>query len=111
MGAAFSGSWSRAILVLFALEILVAVSIGVAGRTPGQQSDRARAVNKALVAQLGLTDLALWPGASYCRHPSQADIFAPHGDHPAALEHFPAGSLVPPRPAGNEGSDSQRGER
>ena len=96
--------WSRVILVVFALEIFVVVAFGVAGRTPGQQSDRVRDVNRTLVGQLRLTDLALWSGASYCRHPSQADLFAPHGDHPSALDHFPAGSVVPPRPSGAEES-------
>ncbi len=100
MGNGVGGSWSRVILAVFALEIFVVVAIGVAGRTPDRRSDRARAVNRTLVGQLRLTDLALWSGASYCRHPSQADLFAPHGDHPSALDHFPAGSVVPPRPAG-----------
>ena len=27
--------------------------------------------------------------------PSMADRFAPFGEHPHALEHFPSGSLVP----------------
>ncbi len=100
MGIAGGASWCRVILFVLALEIFAVVAIGIAGRTPGQQSDRVRAVNKTLVGQLRLTDLALWSGASYCRHPTHADLFAPHGDHPSALDHFPAGSVVPPRPAG-----------
>jgi hypothetical protein len=53
----------------------------------------------ALVRRLGLTDLCLFTEARYTRHPSQADLFAPFQDHPGALEHFPAGALVPaPRP-------------
>jgi hypothetical protein len=51
-----------------------------------------------LVRRLDLTDLCLTTEAGYTRHPSQADLFGPFGDHPAALEHFPSGSLVrPPR--------------
>lgn len=49
-----------------------------------------------LVRVLGLTDLSLWTEARYTRHLSQADNFAAFQDHPAALDHFPAGSLVSP---------------
>ena len=57
---------------------------------------------KELVGVLSLTDLALWTEARYTRHPSMADLFSPFQDHPAAFEHFPAGSLMAPagpRPA------------
>ena len=43
-----------------------------------------------------LTDPALFNEARYARHASQADRHAAFQDHPLALEHFPAGSLVPP---------------
>ena len=43
-----------------------------------------------------LTDPALFTEARYARHASQADRHAAFQDHPMALEHFPAGSLVPP---------------
>jgi hypothetical protein len=52
-----------------------------------------------LVAQLRLTDLALFTEARYTRHPSQADLHSAFQDHPLALEHFPTGSLIGP-PAG-----------
>lgn len=52
-----------------------------------------------LVARLGLTDLVLFTEARYTRHPSQADLQSAFQDHPAALEHFPTGALLPP-PAG-----------
>jgi hypothetical protein len=48
-----------------------------------------------VVAELGLTDLALFTEARYTRHPSQADLHSPFQDHPAALDRFPTGSLVP----------------
>ncbi|AVM74442.1 hypothetical protein MSR1_19530 [Magnetospirillum gryphiswaldense MSR-1] len=51
----------------------------------------------ALVEQLGLTDLALFTEARYTRHPSQSDRHAAFQDHPFALEHFPSGSVLPPR--------------
>lgn len=49
-----------------------------------------------LVAQLRLTDLALFTEARYTRHPSQADLHSAFQDHPLALEHFPTGSLIAP---------------
>jgi hypothetical protein len=55
------------------------------------------AANRALVEHYGLTDLALFTEARYTRHPSQADLHSAFQDHPAALEHFPTGSLVSPR--------------
>ncbi len=57
----------------------------------------ARAQTAALAAQLGLTDLALCTEARYTRHPSQADVHSAFQDHPLALDHFPSGSLIPPR--------------
>ena len=51
---------------------------------------------RALVARLGLTDLALFTEARYTRHPTQADLHSAFQDHPLALEHFPTGSLLPP---------------
>lgn len=52
-----------------------------------------------VVAELELTDLALFTEARYTRHLSQADLHSAFQDHPTALEHFPAGSLAGP-PAG-----------
>ncbi|QQS55244.1 MAG: hypothetical protein IPM89_05395 [Candidatus Competibacteraceae bacterium] len=57
-----------------------------------------RATNRALVRELGLTDLSLFTEARYTRHPSQADRHSPFQDHPAALDHFPTGTLLPPPP-------------
>lgn len=54
--------------------------------------------HRALVRELGLSDLALFTEARYTRHPTQADRHAPFQDHPAALEHFPTGSLLLPPP-------------
>jgi hypothetical protein len=52
---------------------------------------------RAVVQANQLTDPALFTEARYTRHPSQADRHAAFQDHPMALEHFPAGSLMPPR--------------
>jgi hypothetical protein len=51
---------------------------------------------RAVVADLGLTDLALFTEARYTRHLSQADGYSAFQDHPVALDHFPSGSLAPP---------------
>jgi len=56
----------------------------------------AEAPGRGLVSELGLTDLCLFTEARYTRHLSQADWHTPFQDHPAALEHFPSGSLAPP---------------
>jgi hypothetical protein len=53
---------------------------------------------KALVAQLGITDLCLFTEAAYTRHPSQADRHTPFQDSPLTFEHFPSGSLISPPP-------------
>jgi hypothetical protein len=52
-----------------------------------------------VVADLELTDLALFMEARYTRHPSQTDLQSAFQDHPVSLEHFPTGSLAGP-PAG-----------
>jgi hypothetical protein len=49
-----------------------------------------------VVANLELTDLALFTEARYSRHPSQADFHSAFQDHPVALEHFPTGSIAGP---------------
>lgn len=67
-----------------------------------------RRANVALVEQLALTDLALWTEARYTRHPSQADMFSAFQDGLAAMEHFPAGALVPPPELPRRVSDAAR---
>ncbi|MGD2116145.1 MAG: hypothetical protein PVG07_13915 [Acidobacteriota bacterium] len=100
---------SKLLPALLCVEALLASGLavfGAGGRTggAGPSAHATRRHNRALVAELQLTDLALWSGSSYCRHPSQTDLFAPFSDHPAALEHFPAGSLVPPPAPGDAGA-------
>lgn len=90
------GIYARAVLFLLVLEVGIAVGLASAGSIRSARTDEVRAVNQRLVAELGLADLALWSDASYCRHPSLAVFFSAHADHPSAMEHFPAGSIVPP---------------
>ena len=63
------------------------------GAAGADEAERTR-----LVAQLRLTDLALFTEARYTRHPSQADLHSAFQDHPLAFEHFPSGSLIGPPP-------------
>lgn len=80
-------------LVLFGLTFLHA---GLAQRSSVSLVEK----RAALVAELDLTDLALFTEARYTRHPSQADLHSAFQDHPMAIERFPSGSLMPPVSAG-----------
>ena len=99
------------VLGVIAAEAVAVAGLSVAGSLAAHRAEAGRGADRALTAGLGLTGLALWSEASYCRHPAQADVFAPHADHPGALEHFPAGSLVPPYPGRHAdlGADSAAG--
>ncbi|KWT79584.1 hypothetical protein [Candidatus Magnetominusculus xianensis] len=54
------------------------------------------ALKGSLVRVMKLTDVAFWTEARYTRHPSQADFFTAFQDFPMSVDHFPAGSIVPP---------------
>jgi hypothetical protein len=96
MGGHSLSTLTRATFTLVALAIAVTAVLSAAGTLASRRQGPARELNRMLARKLRLTDLALAPGTSYTRHPSQADLFAPHGDHPSAIEHFPAGSVLPP---------------
>ncbi len=76
-------------ILAFGLTVVVSV-----WRVPTTDENSSR----ALVWELSLTDLSLFTEARYTRHPTQADRHTPFQDHPAALEHFPTGTLLPPPP-------------
>lgn len=61
------------------------------------RAEPALARKAEMVRDLGLTDLCLFTEARYTRHLSQADLHTAFQEHPLALDHFPSGSLVPPR--------------
>lgn len=82
-----------AFLALAAALFLWTLADAASLRTAGQ-SRLAR--QSALVRDLGLSDLCLFPEARYTRHLSQADRHSAFQDHPTAFEHFPSGSLVAP---------------
>ncbi len=80
---------------LLGIEVLVLVSLTIAGSFSTEAVGPIRRDNRNLVQVLVLTDLAIWTEARYTRHPSQADVFSAFQDSPAALEHFPAGAFSP----------------
>lgn len=84
--------------VVVALTIIVGLVVWADGSNRRWQTED-RPHLERIVTRLGLTDLALWTEARYTRHPSQTDRFSAFQDFPAAPEHFPAGSIVPPPPA------------
>lgn len=83
-------------LLLLALAMAGFALTLVDAALPREQRKAEVEATRALVGQLGLTDLALFTEARYTRHPSQADLHSAFQDHPLALEHFPTGSLLPP---------------
>lgn len=87
-----SNAFLFAVAILTSLYLLT-VADAVTGR---EEAAVALARERALVRSLGLTDLCLFTEARYTRHSTQADLHTPFQDHPLALEHFPAGSLLPP---------------
>ncbi len=95
MTALRSRPTNRALLLLtLALAAFLATLLDAA--VPRQQRTADREATRSLVAQLGLSDLALFTEARYTRHPALADLHAAFQDHPLAFEHFPSGSLLPP---------------
>jgi hypothetical protein len=86
---------SQFFICLGVLTLLMLLSLLDA--TVGKGDNRGRlAFMQRRVAELELTDLALFTEARYTRHISQADLHTPFQDHPFAMEHFPSGSLTLP---------------
>jgi hypothetical protein len=81
--------WFLAVCALLILLIVLQVWL-----PEGREGERRERMER-LANNLSLTDLCLFTEARYTRHPSQADRHSPFQDHPAALEHFPSGSIVP----------------
>jgi hypothetical protein len=83
-------------LMLLAVAAAAFAATLVDAALPRTQREAELNETRALVARLGLSDLALFTEARYTRHPTQADLHSAFQDHPLALEHFPTGSLLPP---------------
>ena len=103
MAADEVGTAARARAGDIALFLLLLGLLALGGSLLHASLDRAHAHQcsepaRQLVRELGLTGLALFTEARYTRHPELSDRHAPFQNHPAALEHFPSGTLVrPPR--------------
>lgn len=87
---------SNAFLSLLAASLSLCALTLVDAAVRGGNAAGSLARERALVAELGITDLCLFTEARYTRHLSQADLHTPFQDHPVSLEHFPTGSLFPP---------------
>ena len=85
----------RLFACLMTLLALVMAALVADGHLSAIRTCPVRAVNRQLAQAFQLTDLALWTGARYTRHPSQADLFSAFQDGVGALEHFPEGALAP----------------
>ena len=111
MGGRRAGPTGRTVIVLATIEALGIIALTVVGASTTREDCRFRQVNRRIVRELRFTDLAISNGTSHCRHPSQADLFAPHGDHPSAIEHFPAGSFVAPPAIRSESPPTSSGPK
>jgi hypothetical protein len=87
-----SNTYLTCLLALFIGLIATLIDAGFSQR----YSEARMARSRALVGQLGLSDLALFTEARYTRHPSQADLHSAFQDHPGGVDHFPSGSLILP---------------
>lgn len=96
---------TRSLVCLFLLAVASGLLVGLLllGQVTGQQEGELWQHKRSLVALLGITDLSLSSEARYTRHVSQADLFSAFQDFPASFEHFPTGSMLPPRPSGYTG--------
>lgn len=84
----------RIFAVLITLQIiLLSCLVGGVFYPEARRADD-RQCNKQLVRFLALTDFAIWTGARYTRHISQADVFSAFQDSMGALEHFPEGIMA-----------------
>lgn len=81
--------------LLIVLEILVLAFLVGTGYFSAASMKPVRRENQQLVRVFELTDFAIWTGARYTRHMSQADVFSAFQDSMGALEHFPEGALAP----------------
>jgi len=94
-----SGAGMRKSSVFLGVTFVQAALLGLCFLHAGRAGEAARpavARRAATVKALGLTDLCLFTDVSYTRHLALADGHAPFQEHPASLEHFPAGSLAGP---------------
>lgn len=73
--------------------IILLLNLLAAVHKRGQREERFVAIQqmRRIVAELGLSDLAVSTEARYTRHPAVSDPVVPFMDHPGNIEHFPSG--------------------
>ena len=81
-------------LLFLATEFVILITLNIYAANLPESKFHQQTLKSEITRKLMLTDLSLWTEARYTRHPSQADYFTPFQDFPAAVEHFPAGSIV-----------------
>lgn len=79
--------------IVFASLLMLATTLIALAQLRDSTAERWRTA-RVLVADLALSDPALFTEARYGRNPALADLHAAFQDGPASLEHFPTGSLV-----------------
>lgn len=94
-------AWTALLLGELALGGALAIGARLDGRNEGRRG------TAEVARALDLSGIAIGSGAAYTRHPGQADRFAPWSEHPGAIEHLPAGSLIRP-PEARSGSEARR---
>lgn len=83
-------------LLFTAVSLTIFLLLPLHARYAQKRSVMALRGQNILLRNLQVTDLCLATEARYTRHPALADHHAPFQEHPAALEHFPSGSLILP---------------
>jgi len=86
----------RAFIGFIVGELLILLLFFAFGQATVRLREGELRAKRDIVWKLMLTDFALWTEARYTRNPSQADLFSAFQDFPSSLEHFPAGSIIPP---------------
>jgi hypothetical protein len=90
-------SRTRLFAVFIVAEAAVLIALYIGSVFGVHFREREMSLKCSMVRMMRLTDAAFWTEARYTRHPSQADVFSAFQDFPSSVDHFPAGSVVPPR--------------
>jgi len=81
---------------LVAVEIAAVAGLGVRGRADAARLHREQTVAATLTGELRLTGLAFGSESGFTRQPALAVPGDALSTHPAALDTFPSGSVIPP---------------
>ena len=98
--AIVAGVATGAVLVLLVVMLVHAQTLRLAANARRAERDRA-----AIVALVGVPDLAVSSSSRWLRHPSVSEPGAPFADAPATLDTDPAGAAIAPPRALYRGTD------